>query len=104
MVDLEDSGFDLAPTLVFRSLIAATTGHTRFKNVTSEFWSSNNLNQKWTKVAAAWRTVIKGLNGYGILNSDILPSANALIPLVLVQIRIVGSFSERLPSATLTAK
>ena len=93
LVELEDSGFDLAPTLIFRSLIAATTGHTRFKNVGSEFWSNNNLNQKWTQVAAAWRAVISGLNRHGILNSDILPSENALIPLIVLAVRFQNDFS-----------
>lgn len=78
--ELEDFGFDLEPTLIFRSLIASATGHTRFRNVEEGFWSTERLNQEWPKVEEAWRNVIKGLNHFGILNSDILPSKNALIP------------------------
>ena len=84
--DLEETGFDLDPVLIYRSLIAMETGNTRFKDVDddADFWASHNLNANWPKVSDAWRTVISGLCNHGILNSDLLPSKNALIPLVVM--------------------
>lgn len=90
--DLENSGFQLEPTLIFRSLIAANTGETRFKNVPSSFWDGENLNGHWNHTAQAWRTVIDGLSRHGILSDDLLPSKNALIPLVAMAHRFEKDF------------
>ena len=90
--DLENSGFHLEPTLIFRSLIAANTGHTRFKNTPRGFWNNENLSRHWEGVAQAWRTVIKGLSEHGILSDDLLPSKNALIPLVTMAHRFEKDF------------
>lgn len=90
--DLGHSGFSLEPTLIFRSLIAATTGHTRFRNVRRDFWESAKINPQWDSVEQAWRTVINGLAQYGILSDNILPSKNALIPLVAMATRFKADF------------
>ena len=93
--NLEEIGFDLEPTLIYRSLIANATDRTRFhevRQVRPDFWSSQSLLVEWPKVQQAWRTVINGLNQYGILNSDILPSKNALIPLVVMAARFKDDF------------
>ncbi len=90
--DLENSGFDLEPTLIFRSLIAASIGRTRFKDVDRDFWNEDNLNRQWSKLEEAWRTIISGLNKYGILNSDILPSKNVLIPPVVMAFHFEKDF------------
>lgn len=91
--ELKDSGFELEPTLIFRSLIAEATGYTRFKYAPAGFWSVDSLNQLWPKVERAWRAVIDGLNDHGILNVDVLPTRNALIPLVVMAARFPGDFS-----------
>ncbi len=90
--DLEDSGFDLEPTLIFRSLIGATTGKTRFKDARDGFWRSEELSQNWPKVSESWRKIIDGLGSYGILNSDVLPSKNALIPIVAMAVQFGDEF------------
>ena len=89
---LEDYGFDLEPTLVFRSLIGAVTGATRFKDVKPDFWGDSELSKNWPKVSDAWNRVINGLAEYGILNSDVLPSKNALIPLVTMAVQFGDNF------------
>lgn len=90
--ELEDSGFGVEPTLIFRSLIAVGTGATRFRNVSRDFWQNEQLNQQWPKVESGWRTIVARLNRHGILNSDILPSKNALIPLVVMATRFERDF------------
>ena len=91
--DLENSGFQLEPTLIFRSLIAANAdGQTRFKNVPGSFWDGENLNRHWNRTAQAWSTVIGGLSEHGILSDDLLPSKNALIPLVAMAHRFEKDF------------
>lgn len=93
MDDLENYGFELEPTIILRSLIAASTGRTRFKDVDRrEFWSGDNLNNEWPKVEKAWRAVINELRNYGILNSDLFPSKNALIPLIVMAARFEKDF------------
>ena len=90
--ELEDYGFDLEPTLVFRSLIGAVTGYTRFKDVQRDFWGDAELGKNWPKVSTAWHRIINGLADYGILNSEVLPSKNALIPLVTMSAQFGDSF------------
>lgn len=81
---LEEKGFELDGGLIYRSLIAAERGLTRFKRVEDEFWAAENLNKAWPRVSKAWLAVIDGLHEYGILNSDVLTSNNVLIPLVVM--------------------
>ena len=90
--ELEESGFDLEPTLIYRSLIANATGKTRFHDVGREFWGDRSLSVEWPKVDQAWRTVINGLHQHGVLNSDILPSKNALVPLVVMAAQFKNEF------------
>ena len=90
--DLESDGFNLEPTLIFRSLIAANTGQTRFKDTPRGFWNNESLSGHWDGVAQAWRTVIRGLWEHGILSDDLLPSKNALIPLVTMAHRFGENF------------
>lgn len=90
--DLESIGFDLEPTLIFRSLTVSATGYTRFKHVKPNFWSMENLAKEWEGIEYAWRRVIDGLNQHGILSSDVLPSKNALIPLITMAYRFKEDF------------
>ena len=92
MQELESSGFDLDSNVIYRSLIATVQGRTRFKDAERGFWESSNLNAHWPTVKNAWLNVINGLNEYGILSSDILPSKNALIPLVVMAARFGADF------------
>ena len=90
--EMEDYGFDLEPTLIFRSLIGAITGLTRFKNAPNEFWSNAELGKNWPKISDAWRKIIVGLGDYGVLNSEMLPSKNSLIPLVAMAVQFGNEF------------
>ena len=89
---MEDYGFDLEPTLIFRSLIGAITGYTRFKNAPRNFWVNEQLSQNWPNVSQAWLKIVDGLANYGILNSDVLPSKNSLIPLVAMAVKFDNDF------------
>ena len=80
--ELAPAGFDIGPNLLFRSLTAVGTNKVRLKSIGSDFWEQKALSPAWAKTQAAWRVLIKHLEQKGILSLDLLPSANALIPLV----------------------
>lgn len=89
--ELSDAGFHLDPNLIFRTLIAIGAGKTRFKDVPVEFWSTGNIAPIWKRCRLAWEEVVKGMHSLGVLNSDILPTRNALLPLVVLR----DKFGER---------
>ena len=91
MDELASAGYELEPTLVLRSMIAAETDLwdgviTRLGRVDRTFWEGGNLIPRWKTIEGAWRRIIDGLKEFGIFNSDMLPSKNALIPLVAMAV------------------
>jgi hypothetical protein len=90
--DLKDAGFGLDPNLVFRTLIAIGAGKTRFKEVASEFWATGNVKPVWRRCQEAWQEVVHRMQSVGILNSDILPTHNALLPLIVLKDRFKDKF------------
>ncbi len=90
--DLEDAGFELDPNLVFRTLIAIGTGKTRFKEVPNEFWATGNVKPIWDRCREAWKEIVHKMQSVGVLNSDILPTHNALLPLIVLRDRYKDKF------------
>lgn len=91
VAELEDQGFNLEPNLLFRSLIAIGAGKARFKEVADSFWD-NEAKLTWRQAVDAWKRGIAALGEYGILSADILPTKNALLPLVLIIHKFKGGF------------
>jgi hypothetical protein len=83
--DLGEAGWKLDPNLIFRTLIAIGAGKTRFKEVPGEFWASGSLKEPWRRCRDSWESIVKSMQGVGILNSDILPTHNALLPLIVLR-------------------
>ena len=81
--DLEESGFDLEPHLVFRSVTVMGEKKARFKDVPDTFWESG-VEAVWQDTKSAWQKLLDGIRVHGILSDEILPSKNALIPLTLM--------------------
>lgn len=90
--ELAEAGFDLDPNLIFRTLIAIGAGKTRFKDVPADFWATGNLGPVWKRCRSAWTEVVKGMHSVGVLNSDILPTRNALLPLIVLRDKFGESF------------
>jgi hypothetical protein len=92
--ELEDAGFDLDPNVVFRSCVGIGIGRARLKEVPRGYWKSPELRGAWERTATAWRRVIGYIENYGILSAEVLPTKNALIPLVILSDRddkVLGS-------------
>lgn len=82
--ELEDAGFDIDPNVVFRSVVAIGLGRARLKEVPRGYWTSGGLGQAWGRTSSAWRKAIQYVEHRGILSADVLPTKNALIPLVIL--------------------
>jgi hypothetical protein len=78
--NLSESGFDLEPGVVLRSLTAIGDGRVRLTAVSPDFWASGAFEQHWAQTKASLSAVVSGLAGAGLLSSTLLPSHTVLIP------------------------
>jgi hypothetical protein len=82
MNDLEDAGFDLSPSLVFRSLSAIGQGKVNFKAVDDSFWSADRITPAWKRAKTAWGLLTKHMKEYGLSGNALLPADNVLVSAV----------------------
>ena len=82
--ELGDAGFEVDPNLVFRSMVSIGLGKAQLREVPRGYWSSNELAGHWKKTKDAWQRTIVYLEERGVLSDEILPTKNALIPLVVL--------------------
>ncbi len=82
--DLDDAGFDVDPNLVFRSMVAIGLGKAVLREVPRSYWVSDDLHDAWKQTKGAWQHVIFYVEQRGILSADVMPTKNALIPLVVL--------------------
>ena len=78
MSHLEDTGFEMEPAFLFRAFTAIGVGKSRFKEIPSAFWDDINQN-KWNETQKALGSVCEGLRQYGIFNSNLALSLNAVV-------------------------
>ena len=98
---LQDAGFDIDPNLVFRSAVAIGLGQARLKDVPRSWWGGTGLTGSWDRTKHAWQDVVNYVEQRGILSSDVLPTKNALIPLVILVDRLPNALSDTSPFAWL---
>jgi hypothetical protein len=79
---LDESGFDIDPNLLFRTLTGIGTKKVRFKEINDDFWNSPNITNAWTATKEAWGKSIKRFREYGILSNSLMPTENALVVLM----------------------
>ncbi|MCX8031918.1 MAG: DUF262 domain-containing protein [Thermoleophilia bacterium] len=84
---LEDSGWDLDAGVFIRTMTGIGKGRARLIEVPRDFWDPQNLYSVWKKAKETISEVLKRLAEFGILSADLLPSANSLIPLFVLQHR-----------------
>jgi len=84
VAELDEAGFDVDPNLVFRSMVSIGLGRAVLKDVPSSYWSSVALSSDWAKTQTAWRHTIAYIEDRGLLSADVMPTKNALIPLVVL--------------------
>lgn len=80
---LEDEGYELEPGIFVRTMTGISVGKADLGEA-KEFWSLD-LSESWKKTEEVITVVMQNLIQKGILNSDILPSKNALIPLFILR-------------------
>lgn len=85
--ELKERGWDLDAGIYIRTMTGIGCGRSRLKEVKKEFWCSENLEMVWKKTKTAITEVLKRLSEFGILNPDLLPSTNSLIPLFVIHHR-----------------
>lgn len=82
MGDLEEAGFKLSPSLVFRSLSGIGTGKVNYKYVEDSFWNSDRIVPAWKRTKSAWALLKKHMREAGLSGNALLPSDNVLVPTV----------------------
>ena len=79
MDEMDDQGFEIEPAFLFRSFTAIGAGKSRFRDIPSEFWDNLNNSRQWDSTKKALQSVCQGLRQYGIINSDLAMSLNAVV-------------------------
>jgi hypothetical protein len=88
--NLADSGYELEPSVILRSLAAIGEGKAGLQELSREFWSRPDLLAIWGQTKGAISAVVGSLMNAGALSSTVLPSHNALIPLTLLHARFAS--------------
>ena len=78
---LAESGFDVTPNLVFRTLTGIGRKRIRYKDIDTDFWNEAHILPTWDRTKKAWALTVKHLRERGISGNALLPSDNALVPL-----------------------
>ncbi|MEO3384960.1 DUF262 domain-containing protein [Mesorhizobium sp. CAU 1741] len=89
---LGESGFDVTPNLVFRTLTGIGKKRVRYRDIDSDFWNETYILPTWERTKKAWSLTVKHLRDRGISGNALLPSDNALVPLT--------ALLDRFPEAT----
>jgi hypothetical protein len=82
MNDLEDAGFSVSPSLVFRSLSAIGQGKVNFKAVEDTFWNADQIGPAWKRTKSAWGLLKKHMKEVGLSGNALLPADNVLVSTV----------------------
>ena len=66
LTKLGDSGFELDPNLLFRTLTGVGSKKVRFKEIPDDFWKPTHIVPAWNRTAEAWKRLIARFRGYGM--------------------------------------
>ena len=79
MDELDNQGFEIEPAFLFRSFTAIGAGKSRFRDIPQDFWDNLDTSKEWDSTKRALQSVREGLRQYGIVNSDLAMSLNAVV-------------------------
>jgi hypothetical protein len=82
LTKLGESGFELDPNLLFRTLTGVGSKKVRFKDIPDDFWEPGCIAPAWNRTADAWKRLIARFREYGILSADPMPTQAALVTMV----------------------
>ena len=77
--ELDDQGFEIEPAFLFRSFTGIGVGKSRFRDIDPDFWENIDDSTAWNTTQRALRSVCQGLRQYGVINSDLALSSNAIV-------------------------
>ena len=91
--DLMEKGFELDPAILIRTFAIIGEGSARLKDIPEDFWErSREFDERWQTTKEAISFVIRNFFQYGILNSELLPAHNVLIPMFVLRARFPNDF------------
>lgn len=79
---LGESGFNIDPNLLFRSITGVGENKTRFKEISDSFWDPDHILPAWERTKESWRRLLVRFQEYGILSNSILPTQAALVTML----------------------
>jgi hypothetical protein len=79
---LAESGFDIDPNLLFRTLTGVGIKRVRFKEIPESFWQPSAVLPAWEATVEAWKRLVARFREYGILSSDPMPTQAALVTMI----------------------
>lgn len=82
VTSLVEAGFDVSPNLVFRTMTGIGKKRIRYKDIEQSFWDGATIRPTWDRTKRAWELALKHLRGFGLSGNALLPSDNALVPLI----------------------
>lgn len=77
---LEQQGFGITPNRLFQTLTAVGKKSVRFAQVSPDFWTNENIAPAWAKTKQAWHHIVKWLESFGIVTTDLFPSDAVFVP------------------------
>jgi hypothetical protein len=78
---LADSGYNVSPNLVFRTMTGIGKRAIRYRQIETSFWNEASIQPVWDRTKRAWRLAIKQLRSHGISGNALLPADNVLVSL-----------------------
>lgn len=97
--DLEDRGWELDAGIFIRTMTGIGYGRARLIEVPKKFWQQENRPGVWKQTSEVMANVLLRLAEFGLMSVDLLPSANALIPLFVLHSCWGGSTNYRFGKA-----
>ena len=93
MKELDGQDFEIEPAFLFRAFTGIGAGKSRFRDIPESFWDNLGHDGTWDSTKKALRSVCEGLRQYGIVNSDLALSLNALVATAIYRAQFpTGSF------------
>ena len=79
MDEMDNQGFEIEPAFLFRSFTAIGAEKSRFRDIGAEFWENLDNSKAWDATKKALQSVCQGLRQFGVVNSDLALSLNAVV-------------------------
>lgn len=79
---LTESGYEVSPNLVFRTLTGVGRKAVKYKTIENSFWDAKSIQPVWERTKKAWTLAVKHLKEHGVSGNALLPADNVLVSLI----------------------